>query len=108
MSKNIKSIVIGSDTFDTRPYYTCSTAAATAAKTVGTSGGGFSLATGVTVLVKFTKLNSASSPTLNVEGSGAKAMFYKGAAISASYLKASSIDLPFRPTIELSCRAVRP
>ena len=45
-------------------YATCSTAAATAAKTVALSG--FALATGARVLVKFTVTNSAANPTLDV------------------------------------------
>lgn len=70
-------------------YGTCSTAAATAAKTVSLTG--FTLATGATVTIKFTKTNSASNPTLNVNSTGAKAIYYKGSAISASYLKANHV-----------------
>lgn len=55
-------------------YGVCSTAAATAAKTV-TVGGTFVLATGAQVTVKFTNANSASSPTLNVNGTGAKPIY---------------------------------
>lgn len=51
-------------------YGTSSVAAATAAKTV-TVDNSFALATGVMVTVKFQYSNSASSPTLNVNGSGA-------------------------------------
>ena len=77
-----------SDTYvNTLPYNTCSTAAATAAKTV--SAGDFSLETGASVMVKFANTNSASNPTLNVSDTGAKAIYYKGAAITASYLKAN-------------------
>lgn len=68
-------------------YGTCSTAAATAAKTVSCTG--FSLATGAEITVKFTVTNTASSPTLNVNSTGAKAIYYNGAAISAGYLKAN-------------------
>ena len=67
-------------------YGTCSTAAATAAKTVSCTG--FTLATGAEITVKFTVTNSASSPTLNVNSTGAKPIYYNGAAISAGYLKA--------------------
>ena len=54
-------------------YGTCSTAAATAAKTVTLSGNQmFELVTGVTINVKFSNYNSATSPTLSVNGTTAK------------------------------------
>lgn len=60
-------------------YGVCSTAGATAAKTVTLSrGDGFALATGVTVFIKFTAANTASNPTLNVNGTGAKALMQYG------------------------------
>lgn len=81
-----------SDTYvNTLPYNTCSTAAGTAEKTV--SAGSFSLETGAMVVVKFTVTNSAANPTLNVSSTGAKAIYYKGAAITAGYLKASRVYL---------------
>lgn len=52
-------------------YGTCATAAATAAKVV-TCANFSKLETGVTIHVKFTYTNSASSPTLNVNSTGAK------------------------------------
>lgn len=78
------------DTYvNTLPYNTCSTAAGTAAKTV--SAGTFALETGAMVVVKFTVTNTASNPTLNVSSTGAKAIYYNGAAITAGYLKANKI-----------------
>lgn len=68
-------------------YGTCSTAAATAAKVVALTG--FVLDTGAEVTVKFTVTNTAANPTLNVNGTGAKAIQYRGAAISAGYLAAN-------------------
>ena len=68
-------------------YATCSTAAATAAKTVALSG--FAMATGARVLVKFTVTNSAANPTLDVNGTGAKPIQYRGAAIAAGTLAAN-------------------
>lgn len=68
-------------------YATCSTAAATAAKTVALAG--FALATGARVLVKFTVTNSAANPTLDVNGTGAKPIQYRGAAIAAGTLAAN-------------------
>lgn len=70
-------------------YGACSTAAATAAKTVSLSN--FTLTTGSRIIVKFTATNTASSPTLNVNGTGAKAIYYKGSAITASYLAANKV-----------------
>lgn len=70
-------------------YGTCSTAAATAAKTVSVSG--FVLEVGATATVKFSYTNSATSPTLNVNSTGAKPIYYNGAAITASYLVAERV-----------------
>lgn len=53
-------------------YGVCETAAGTAAKTVDMTG--FVLTTGATIHVKFTNSNTAASPTLNVNGTGAKAI----------------------------------
>ena len=82
--------VIDSLSFDsvkyslTLPYGSCSTAAATAAKTVTVNN--FDLDTGSRIAVKFTVTNTASNPTLNVNSTGAKAIYYRGSAISAGYL----------------------
>ena len=70
-------------------YGTCSTAAGTAAKTVALSG--FVLATGAEITVKFSATNTASSPTLNVNNTGAKGIRYLGAAVAAGYLAAGRI-----------------
>ena len=68
----------GSDSY----YGTCSTAAATAAKTVSLSG--FSLFTGVTVAVMFSNGNTAANPTLNINSTGAKTIYYRNAALTSS------------------------
>ena len=70
-------------------FGTCSTAAATAAKVVSCTG--FTLATGAEITVQFTVTNSAASPTLNVNNTGAKAITYRNAAISAKYLAANRV-----------------
>ena len=57
-------------------YGVCTTAAATAAKTVEIEG--FELVVGAMVIVKFDNANSASNPTLNVSGTGAKPMYRYG------------------------------
>lgn len=78
-------------------YGECSTAAGTAAKAVtictdgDTTNTAFTLIKGVSVQVKFTVTNTAASPTLNVNGSGAKAIYYNGAAITAGYLKVNKV-----------------
>lgn len=67
------------------PYGVCSTAAATAAKTVTVDSDSFALETGVSVRVKFTYSNTVASPTLNVNGTGAKAIKrYGTTAVSTS------------------------
>jgi hypothetical protein len=70
-------------------YGTCSTAAATAAKTVSVSG--FALVTGASVRVKFANTNTASNPTLNVSNTGAKAIYSNGAAISPGTLSGNTV-----------------
>lgn len=72
-------------------YGTCGTAAATAAKTVALTG--FTLTTGLTVIVKFSYTNTAANPTLNVNSTGAKAIRYNNAAITAGYLMANKTYL---------------
>lgn len=59
-------------------YATCDTAAGTAAKVASLAVGTLSLKAGATVAVKFTYANTASSPTLNIAGTGAKAMYIQG------------------------------
>lgn len=70
-------------------YGTCSTTASTAAKTVALTN--FTLVTGARIAVKFTVTNTATSPTLNVNSTGAKAIMYRGAAISKGYLEAKRV-----------------
>jgi hypothetical protein len=82
----IKQIKVGSDTHNITatqlPYGVCSTAANTAAKTVTVPV--FTLETGATVIVKFTYANSASSPTLNVNSTGAKAIKIYGTTAAST------------------------
>lgn len=70
-------------------YCVCSTAAATAAKAVTVTN--FTLVTGAVVYVKFKVTNTAANPTLNVSGTGAKAIYYQGSNITASYLTANKV-----------------
>lgn len=90
MANAINSVNYNNNTYVfTTPYGSCSTAAGTAAKTVSVDN--FSLETGARVTVKFTVTNTAGSPTLNVNSTGAKAIYYNGAAITAGYLKANKV-----------------
>lgn len=61
------------------PLISCSTAAGTAAKTATCQG--FSLIPGTTIEIKFTNLNSIDNPTLNINGTGAKPIYYKDARV---------------------------
>lgn len=65
------------------PFATCSTAAATVDKVASCSG--FVLETGAAVLVKFSNYNTAASPTLNVNSTGAKAMVCAGTTAITTY-----------------------
>lgn len=73
-------------------YAECSTAAGTAAKTAtictdgDTTNTGFALVKGVSVKVKFAATNTASNPTLNINGTGAKAIRYQDSSIATDYL----------------------
>ena len=79
---NISAINFGGSIADTRPYGTCSTTVSTKAKTVAISD--FVLYEGASVLVKFSNGNSAASPTLNVNSTGAKTIRFNGSTISNS------------------------
>ena len=73
-------------------YCTCTTAAATAAKVANlqdSSSNTFTLMTGITVHVKFTYSNTASSPTLNVNGTGAKAIKQYGTTAASTSVATS-------------------
>ena len=73
-------------------YATCSTAAATAAKTASITTGTFSLIAGARVTVKFTDSNNAASPTLNIGSTGAKEIYWHGAALTSSqYWQAGAV-----------------
>lgn len=65
-------------------FVTCSTASATAAKTVSKTG--FTLTTGIKIRVTFSNANTADAPTLNVESTGAIAIVNaSGNIASATY-----------------------
>ena len=69
-------------------YATCSTAEATVAKAASLSS--YALTTGGIVAVKFTYAVPANA-TLNVNSKGAKAIYYRGAKITAGIIEAGDI-----------------
>lgn len=62
-------------------YVTCTAAAGTAAKTVTQAN--FTLSTNCRLIVKMANYNTAASPTLNVNNTGAKPLYYNGEVASA-------------------------
>ncbi len=76
-------------TADRTNYGVCSTSGSTAAKTVSCAG--FNLATGAEITVKFNNTNTASNPTMNVNGTGAKAIYYKGVTVPSGYIVANGM-----------------
>lgn len=85
-ARNLNGIVIQGDA-DRTNYATCSTAAGTQAKNCGCAG--FSLVTGAEITIKFMVTNTANAPTLNVNSTGAKPIYYRGSSIAAGYLAAN-------------------
>ena len=58
----------------------------------GNAGSATKLATArARITIKFTVTNTAANPTLNVNGTGAKSIRYRGSAISAGYLAANRV-----------------
>jgi len=71
--------VNGSDGVDGQMLYAnCGTAAGTAAKAASLSAGRLQLKPGTTVAVRFTYENTAANPTLDIDGTGAKAVYVQG------------------------------
>lgn len=76
-------------------YGTCSTAAGTAAKVVTVSGNtNWDLTAGSIICITFSAINTASNPTLNVNGTGAKSISYNGAVITTSSLNRGGHTIP--------------
>lgn len=79
LGKSVPSNAVFTDTNNVA-FGTCDTAAATAEKTVTISGNNnWSLTAGAVIFVKFTNTNTASGVTLNVNGTGAKNIWYNNA-----------------------------
>lgn len=69
-------------------YGVCSTSGSVASKTVKAEG--FSLVEGAEISVRFTETNTAQNPMLNVNGTGAKPVYFHGTAIFPGYPEAGS------------------
>ncbi len=82
VARNINGMLVQGNA-DRTNYGTCATAAATAEKSLACTG--FSLITGAEITVKFTVTNTAANPTLNVNNTGAKPIYYRGSAIPAGH-----------------------
>ncbi len=81
------------------PYGVCSTSAASAAKTVTIDfSGTLTLYTGLRVTVKFSNSNTASSPTLNVNSTGAKAIKSYGTTAATTWVAGQAIDFVYDGT----------
>ena len=76
--------IVPNDLNIVKHYGECSTVAGTAAKTVSCDG--FTLVAGAKIAVKFTVTNTAQNPTLSVNNTTAKPIYYRGSVIQADYL----------------------
>lgn len=70
-------------------YGKCTTIASNATKTCNIAG--FTLVAGARVVVQFTVANTAENPMLNISGTGAKQMYYKGSPIPKNYITAETV-----------------
>ena len=66
----------------TVPYCDCTTSTSTAAKVVTCDG--FELEEGARIIIYFPAANTATNPTLNVNGTGAKQIYYRDAPIQGN------------------------
>ncbi|QOY37985.1 hypothetical protein AWH56_010700 [Anaerobacillus isosaccharinicus] len=70
-------------------YTTCATAVGTTAKVASLTG--FTLVTGSRVTIKFTNANTASAPTLNINNTGAKAIWLNGTQVGSGGWEAGAV-----------------
>jgi hypothetical protein len=89
MAKNIVTLNIDNETYSCRPYVTCSSTKTTVGKTASYSG--FTLVEGATILVKFTNGNTATNPTLNVNSTGAKSIYWNNTNVTSDVIVANNI-----------------
>ena len=86
-TNGVKEIKVSNTNYLIEPTLYTTIKQTSAAATFTADLANFELFTGVTVAVKFGVTNNGSA-TLNINGTGAKAIYYEGAAIAASKLKA--------------------
>ena len=87
MAKLIDSLAFGESSYVLSiPYAVCTTGASTAAKTVTASNWveTANLEAGARIVVKFNNSNTASSPTLNVNSTGAKSIVVNSGTITST------------------------
>ena len=77
------NVVTQSDLQQGAKYCICATQADTQAKVASCRDTSFTLTSGTVIHVKFNYANTATSPTLNVNNTGAKPIFIEGSAVSA-------------------------
>ena len=98
---NISQIKVGNTNYNLKAiddYATCGSAADVVAKTATTSSG-FALTTGRKVTVKFTNGNTANNMTLNIDSTGAKAVYLKGSSVANNIISAGdTVDLIYNGT----------
>jgi hypothetical protein len=75
MMQDVREMAVG--------YYECSTSGSTAAKTI-TIDSSVSLSTKILCKVKFVEKNTANNATMNINGTGAKALYYNGVRVAAN------------------------
>ena len=73
------------------PYGECNVAPSTVEKQVTTLNGNFKLKQGAKVSVKFLQGHTASTMTLNVDGTGAKNVYRDGSNLTSSMIKVSNV-----------------
>jgi hypothetical protein len=83
--KGIKEITIGNNNYLIEPTLYTKVNQTSAATTFTADLDKFELFKGVTIAVKFGVTNNANA-TLNINGTGAKAIYYEGVAIAADKL----------------------
>lgn len=96
-------------------YFECSTAAATAEKTV--TAANYTLKVGDSIKIKFTNNNTAAFPTLNINGQGGVPIFYNGklASETNSWRYNEVVDVYYdgasyyaNPTVDISTDYAEP
>ena len=91
MMQDVREIAVG--------YYECSTPGSTAAKAI-TIDSSVSLSTKILCKVKFVEKNTVNNATMNINGTGAKALYYNGvrAAANNSWYPNEVVDLYYDGT----------